>query len=120
MKIMSVVRPIAVLLVAGLAIAMLTGPGAQAGGQTPLISINDHFLASNQAVKVAGNSSAMHNFTITVDARVDGKKMPIADAMVFIYSDATTNTTTIVLQKVSQNRTDANGVVNFNYCEREV
>ena len=53
---------------------------------TPLVSINDQVSSYNQTVTTADNSSVMHNFTITVDARVDGKKMPIADAMVCIYS----------------------------------
>ncbi len=131
MKILSVIGAIAVLLVAGLAVAMMTAPNVQVSDQaplasindrTPLVSINDQVSSYNQTVTAADNSSVMHNFTITVDARVDGKKMPIADAMVCIYSvnvtnNATTNTTTIVLQKVAQNSTDANGVVNFNLTD---
>ena len=95
MKIMSVVGAIAVLLVAGLAVAMMTAPNVQASDQTPLasindqtplVSINDQVSSYNQTVAVSDNSSAMHNFTITVDARVDGKKVPIVNATVCIYS----------------------------------
>jgi hypothetical protein len=118
MKIMAVVGAIAVLLVAGLAMAMSTVPSVQAENQTPQVSINDQI--SSPSPSLMADSNITHTFTITVSANVEGKKVPIADALVLIYSVNVTkadNSTTIVLEKMGVERTDANGVVNFNLTE---
>lgn len=121
MKIMAVFGAIAVLLIAGLAVTMMAAPNVQASDSIPQVSINDQTLASDQSA-ISDNASVMHNFTVTIGAKVEGKRVPIADAQVIIYSvnvttDATTNTTTIVLQKVAEEMTDANGVANFTLVE---
>jgi hypothetical protein len=118
MKMMAVVGAIAVLLVAGFALAISAVPAAQAIDQNPQVSISDQVAAPSQTTVVSENLT--HIFTITVCANVEGKKVPMADALVLIYSvnvTKTGNTTTIVLQKVAENRTDINGVVDFNLAE---
>ncbi len=113
-KLVSIVGIAAVLLVAGLALAMDT-PNAQVSDQTPQVGIQDQIAAPTQANVTTDNTN--HIFTITVDARVDGRRVPMADALVLVYSvNVTTsgNTTTVVLEKVAEQRTDANGVVVFD------
>ncbi len=110
---------IAVLLVAGLALVVIA-PGALANDQTPQVSINDQAAPTSIGSTPLNDGSAMHNFTITVGANVEGKKVPIEGALVLVYSvnvAKVDNTTTIVLEKVAEQRTDANGQVEFQLAQ---
>ncbi len=110
---------IAILLIAGLALAVIT-PGAQANDQTPQVSISDQAASPSNGSIPLNESSAMHNFTVTVGANVEGDRIPIEGALVLVYSVNVTkleNTTTIVLEKVAEQRTDANGQVEFQLTQ---
>lgn len=110
---------IAVLLVAGLALTVIT-PGAQANDQTPQVSISDQAVSPLNGSTSLNDSSAMHNLTVTVGANVEGKKIPIEGALVLVYSVnviESENTTNIVLEKVAEQQTNANGQVGFQLAQ---
>lgn len=118
-KILAVIGVIATILVAGLAFALSTTPNnAQTNDQTPVVSINSQAPSQNSTTTATNDTN--YTFTVTVGANVDGRNMPMADALVDIYSvnvTKTNTTTAIVLDKVACAQTDAKGVADFSLAE---
>jgi hypothetical protein len=110
-KKMIALAAISLMLTAAIAVVVVTAGNASAlNDQTPTVSVDDQAAPTDL-------DPTMHNLTVQVCGKIEGKKVPIEGADLSVFSVNVTkgeNTTTIVLEKVADAQTDDNGTAVFN------
>jgi hypothetical protein len=104
------VGAVAVLVVSGLAIALLASPNASAtNDDAPVVAVDE-----------LSTSNGTHNLTVNVLCKVNGTRVALAGVNVTICTINITkeaNRTTIEIVKVAEGQTDENGTVVFELAE---
>ena len=104
------VGAVAVLVVSGLAMALMASTDASAASDdSPIVSVYDQT-----------SSATTHNLTVNVLCKVNGTRVALSGVNVTICTMSITredNRTTIEIVKVAEGQTDENGTVVFELAE---
>lgn len=90
------------------AVVLSAAPAAATEDEAPVVTVDEEEI------------EGVCNLTVNVGGKIEGKNVPLTGAEVFVYVVNITveeNRTTIVIEKVAEGVTDANGTVTFSLEE---